>query len=326
MQVMPMKAIRYTEADIDRWDRFVGDSRNGTFMQERKFIGYHGPQRFQDCSLMFYDGRGNLTAVLPAAVKKTTEKTFFSHPGASHGGVVVNQSFGTSEALSLVRILVENCRAGGFKAIEIKPVPRIYQRWPCDEIDFALRRGGFFPAVTELATVLPLGEITAHSHFISGTALRNARKAERAGVVVKETVDYTSYWDMLENNLGRRYGAKPTHTLGEIKELTGRYPGQIRLLAAFCQEVMIAGVVIFLLNSRVINCFYIAQDYDYQQLRPLNLVFYRLINWGGQEGYRYLDWGISTEDKGRLVNHGLFRFKEEFGGRGLLRETYRLEL
>lgn len=323
---MPMKVKKYTDSEFDRWDRFVGLSRNGTIMQERKFIGYHGADRFLDCSLMFFDGRDNLTAVIPAALKKTGEKILYSHPGTSHGGIVVDYSFGTSNALLLVQTLVDHCRAGGFEAIEIKPVPRIYHHWPCDEIEFALRHCGFVPVFTELATVLPLVEGFVPGKYMSGTALRNARKAEKAGVEVRECEDYTTYWSILENNLGRRHGARPTHTLGEIKELTARYPQQIRLWAAFYREVMISGVVVFLLNSRVINCFYIAQDYNFQQLRPLNLVFNRLISWGAEKGYRYLDWGISTEDKGRLVNHGLFRYKEEFGGRGLLRETYRLEL
>lgn len=322
----PVKVINYIDSYADHWDQFVGNSRNGTIMQERRFIGYHGATRFNDCSLMFYDMREKLLAVMPAAVRKTEEKIFCSHPGASHGGVVVNHSFCARDALSLAQTLIENCRAGGFKAIEIKPVPRIYQQWPCDEIDFALRHCGFIPVDTELATVLPLGEITPESNFISKTAIRNARKAEKAGVKVKEAVDYAAYWGILEENLSRRHGARPTHTLGEIKELISRYPDNIKLVAAYYQERMISGVVLFLLNSRVMNCFYIAQDYNYQQIRPLNLIFYRLIDWGIKNGYHYLDWGISTENKGRLVNHGLFRFKEEFGGRGLLRETYRLEL
>lgn len=321
-----VKVINYTDSDFDQWDEFVRNSRNGTIMQERRFIGYHGAERFEDCSLMFYDARDKLTAVMPAAVKKTTEKIFCSHPGLSHGGVVVNHGFGTSEALSLAQTLVENCRSGGFKAIEIKPVPRIYQHWPCDEIDFALRYCGFMPVYTELATVLPLGEITTENYFMSRTARRNAKKAENAGVRVRESVDFATYWSILEANLDQRHGARPTHTLEEIKELTRRYPEHIKLVAAFYQETMISGVVVFLLNSRVSNCFYIAQDYDYQQFRPLNLVFYQLINWGIKKGYHYLDWGISTENKGKLVNYGLFRFKEEFGGRGVLRETYRLGL
>lgn len=89
---------------------------------------------------------------------------------------------------------------------------------------------------------------------------------------------------------------------------------------------MIAGVLVFILNSRVLNCFYICHDEKFQHLRPLNLVFSHLITWGLKEGFNFVDWGISTEKKGKDVNSGLFKFKESFGGRGVLRETYKFTL
>ncbi len=321
-----LKIISYQDSYHNAWDDFVKKSRNGTFMQERKFLGYHGPDRFADCSLMVYDSRDRLAAVIPAASKGPDQQTFCSHPGASHGGIVVGQSFGVSDALMLVNALVEDCRSRDFNSVEIKLVPRIYHHWPCDEIDFALRYNGFAPACTELATVLPLNEITADNPFMTNSARRNVQKAKTMGVTVAESVDYKSYWDVLKANLRQRHNAHPTHSLEEISELACRYPGKIRLVAAYCQSVMIAGVVVFMLNSRGINCFYIAHRAEYQHLRPLNIIFHRLINWGINNGFNYLDWGISTENRGTSVNHGLFRFKEEFGGRGLLRETYILEL
>ncbi|GBF33453.1 hypothetical protein DCCM_2554 [Desulfocucumis palustris] len=321
-----MKIKSYRDSHQDAWDDFVKKSRNGTFMQERKFLGYHPPHRFRDCSLMAYDSRDRLAAVIPAASKGSDQKTFCSHPGASHGGIVVGQGFTTGDALLLVSALIEDCRDRGFKTVEIKPVPRVYLNWPCDEIDFALRYNGFSPVRTELATVLPLKEAAPDNPFMTDSARRNIRKAKTMGVTVTESNDYDTYWDILAANLKNRHNARPTHSLAEIKELSGRYPHNIKLVAAYHQDVMIAGVVVFILNSRVINCFYIAHRPEKQHLRPLNLIFDRLINWGGSNGFYYLDWGISTENRGTLVNHGLFRFKEEFGGRGLLRETYALEL
>jgi hypothetical protein len=35
-----------------------------------------------------------------------------------------------------------------------------------------------------------------------------------------------------------------------------------------------------------------------------------------------LDWGISTEEKGRKLNTELFRFKEGYEGHGVLQESY----
>ncbi|WP_094606551.1 hypothetical protein SPSIL_056940 [Sporomusa silvacetica DSM 10669] len=322
-----LKIEVYNQSHQKDWDNFIGTSRNGTFMQQRTFLNYHPPGRFIDCSLMVYNFHGNLIAVIPAAQKiEGQKKIFFSYPGASHGGIIVDQKFGTCEAMALVPLLTEYCKSNNFNAIQIKMVPRIYHFWPSDEIDFALRYYGFSISTTELATALPIKELAnASDHLIESTQ-RNIRKSQRLGVTIEESNDLTTYWSILTDNLKQKHNAEPTHTLAEITDLTNRYPQSIKLFAAFLQEEMVSGVVVFLLNSRVINCFYIASNNKYQNLRSLELLFYKLISWGMEKGYDYLDWGISTENKGLVINQGLFEFKEKFGGRGILRESYYLDL
>lgn len=322
-----MKINVYNETFKDLWDDFVITSRNGTFMQQRTFLNYHFPGRFTDHSLIVYDAHDKLTAVIPAATKQEgPNRIFSSHPGASHGGIVIDFKFNTNGSLTLVPLLIEYCREKNFKAIEIKLSPHIYHCWPCGEIDFALRYNGFSLSSTEFATVLPLQETELTKHNLANSAQRNINKAEKLGVTIKESRDYSTYWGILTNHLKHRHKAQPTHTLPEILDLKLRYPHSIKLFTAYWQGEMISGVLTFLLNRRVINCFYIASNSDFQHLRSLDLLFYKLINWGKTKGYCYLDWGISTEDKGRFVNQGLCSFKEKFGGRGILRETYYLTL
>lgn len=325
VQMFNMKT--YSQSNEKDWDEFVAASRNGTFMQQRRFLNYHPPGRFVDCSLMVYNSHEKLIAVIPAAEKlEGQKKVFSSYPGASHGGIVVDQKFGVSEAMALVPLFTKYCRSNNFDAIEIKMVPRIYHFWPSDELDFALRYFGFSIGRCELATALPIKELAnASDHLIESTQ-RNIRKAQRLGVTIEESTDFASFWDILTDNLKQKHHAHPTHTLAEILDLTNRYPQSIKLFSSFLQEEIISGVVVFLLNSRVMNCFYIANNNKYQHLRSLELLFFRLINWGMEKSYHYLDWGISTENKGLKVNQGLFKFKEKFGGRGVLRESYFLNL
>ncbi|MGG0789889.1 GNAT family N-acetyltransferase [Peribacillus simplex] len=322
-----MEIKTYTHEFEVEWDEFVQHSRNGTFMQQRQFINYHPLEKFQDFSLMVYDGQNRLIAVIPAALKIEGDVPIFcSYPGASHGGIIIQHRFDTSKALALTPLLIEHCRRLGFKVIEIKMVPRIYQSWPSDEIDFSLRYHGFSPGITELCTVLPLKEIDSADSFMDKNAVRNKNKAINQGVTVKESEDIISFCGILEQNLKKRHNTLPTHTYTEILDLIKKFPGKIKLISAYYQGEMIAGVLVFILNSRVINCFYICHNDKFQHLRPLNLIFSHLITWGKDNGFHFVDWGISTENKGKLVNSGLFKFKEGFGGRGILRETYSLNL
>jgi len=314
----------YSKEFENAWEEFVASSSNGTFMQERKFLGYHPSDKFLDHSLIFMEDK-RIIAVLPAAVVQQKDKRIlYSHPGASHGGLIIKSSLSTKKCLELVSALVEYCAMTGFDYIRLKPVPKVYHSGLSDQLDFALRFSGFEIEYTELATALALkkGKEDFLKQVMSSTAFRNYQKALKSGLSVVEDADINDYWPVLENKLEFSHHAKPTHTLEEIKYLKTLYPDKIKLFAAYKGEILTAGVLAFLLNERVINCFYIAHDDQYQHMRPLNLVFGYMIDWGNQNSFSYLDWGISTEAKGSRVNTGLFQFKEGFGGHGVLRESY----
>lgn len=313
----------YSKELETQWEQFVGSSVNGTFMQERKFLGYH-TDRFSDHSLIFMEDNRILAVLTAAVVKQGDKRILHSHPGASHGGLIIGSNLSTKKCLELVSALVEYCAMNGFDYIRLKPVPKIYHNELSDQLDFALRFSGFEIEYTELATALelPKGEEDFLKRVMNPTAFRNYQKALKSGLSVTLDGDINDYWAVLVNKLKLSHNAKPTHTLEEIKYLMELYPDRIKLFAAYKEDILAAGVLVFLLNERVINCFYIAHDDRYQHMRPLNLIFGYMIEWGRENNFSYLDWGISTEGKGSRVNTGLFRFKEGYGGHGVLRECY----
>lgn len=315
---------RYSKELENEWEEFVTSSVNGTFMQERRFLSYHPSGRFSDYSLMFMDDK-IIIAVLPAALLQQEDKRILvSHPGASHGGLIIKSGLSTKKCLELVNALVEYCTTAGFDYIRLKPVPKIYHKELSDQLDFALRFSGFNLEYTELATVLELkkGEESFIKGVLSDTAYRNYKKALKSGLSVVEDANINDFWPILKNKLKLSHNAKPAHTLDEINLLKTLYPDRIKLFAAYDGVTPVAGVLAFLLNYRVINCFYIAHHDDFQQKRPLNLIFGYMMEWGLKNGFSYLDWGISTEAKGSKINRGLFHFKEGYGGHGVLRECY----
>lgn len=318
----------YSKEFEHEWEGFVSSSVNGTFMQERRFLGYHPSDRFSDHSLIFMEDK-RIIAVLPAAVIEQEDKRILvSHPGASHGGLIIKSSLSTKKCLELVSALIEYCAMAGFDYIRLKPVPKVYHKELSDQLDFALRFSGFRLEYTELATVLELkkDEEFFAKRVMSDTAFRSYQKSLKSGLTVAEDANINDFWPILENKLKHNHNAKPAHTLYEIKHLKTLYPDRIKLFAAYEGVTPAAGVLAFLLNDRVINCFYIAHHDDFQHKRPLNLIFGHIMEWGLKNGFSYLDWGISTEVKGSRVNTGLFRFKEGYGGHGIMRECYLYEI
>ena len=102
-----MKIKKYQPKHINEWNSFVLISNNGTLFHNQQFISYHIEREFIDCSLMIYNDN-KLIALFPAAMKDNS--TVFSHPGASHGGLVIKNNLSFS--------VINNIILPSFLAIE----------------------------------------------------------------------------------------------------------------------------------------------------------------------------------------------------------------
>ena len=76
---------RYTADKLEEWNGFVALAKNGTFLIDRRFMDYHS-DRFADFSIMFYDEKNRLVALLPANRKGDS---VCSHRGLTYGGLVM---------------------------------------------------------------------------------------------------------------------------------------------------------------------------------------------------------------------------------------------
>jgi len=322
---MALSVKRYSEDGRERWDDFVWKANNGTLFHTRRFLGYHAADRFEDHSLIFSEEKSTL-AVFPAALRNVEgRRVLSSHAGASYGGFVYPENLSVRSAFDLVSALTGHCREEGIHAIDMTLPPVIYPQRPSHYLDFALSKNGFGYRKSEISSVIPLdfpaGRILDQFKPEARTAYR---KSVKSGVTVRESDDFASFYPILKKNLNLRHNVSPTHTLEEIVRLKRLFPDRIRLIGAFLGDVMTAGVVNFFCNDRVVLAFYISHDEAYQEVRPVNHLFYEIIKWSIENRYRFLDYGIFTVNED--PNWGLGKFKESFGARGIFRDTFALTL
>jgi len=320
-----LKIEKYTEDFREKWDDFVLESVNGTIFHTRRFLSYHPPDRFEDCSLILKKN-DEIFALFPAVnIEYNGGKTLFSHRGASYGGFVYKQNLSISASFTMVRRLVDFAYSNGFEKIVITIPPIIYSRRPSQYIDFALLKNGFKYLKKELSSVLFLEDSVEENVKKFRQANRTAfRKAIKLGVEVKESEDWDTFYNILKNNLKIRHNVKPTHTLEELIRLKKLFPEQIRLYGAYINNEMIAGVVMFDCNSQVSLAFYISHREEMQKYRAVNLLFYHIIGDSIKRGFKYLDFGIFTVNM--EPNFGLGRFKEGFGATGIFRDTFYIDI
>jgi hypothetical protein len=144
------------------------------------------------------------------------------------------------------------------------------------------------------------------------------------GLNVRETEDYKHFWDVLTANLAARYGIKPVHTLEEIELLASRFPGEIKLYGSYSGDILLAGAVVYL-SENVCHVQYNAASKRGKEMGAQDLIMDFLIK-NYSKSKQFLDFGISTEKDGQVLNTGLVEYKESFGARAEVQDFYEINL
>ncbi len=307
----------YDGSRCAEWDRMVQSSRNGTFLFMRGYMDYHA-HRFNDFSLMAYGRRGKLIAILPAHIDGTTVS---SHSGLTYGGwVIPRRHFYTDTMLEVWDAAASFLRHAGVRKLYYKPVPYIYASYPTDDDRYALFRSGAKWTASQASAAIPL----CMPRLLNETASQHLRKAARAGVMVRLSDDFDSFWPLLEECLMERHSVRPVHSLEEMKLLHSRFPRSIRLFVAERDGRILAGTVVYF-TSRVAHTQYIATTPEGRRGNLLPFLINEVIR-QACGGLAYLDFGSSCTDGGRNLNAGLMLKKSALGGRTVCYDTFRLDL
>lgn len=309
--------IRYTPEYHDTWNDFVASSKNGTFLLDRNYMEYHA-DRFSDHSLLILKN-GKTYALLPA---NADGQTLYSHQGLTYGGLITGSDASADGVRTLFSELNSLLRNEGFTKVVYKPTPWIYHRLPSEEDLYALINVCHASiSVRNISSTIRLNrklKWRRDRHY-------GANKATTNGLtIVQDDNAYDGFWQILTDNLMSTYGAKPVHTLHEIKLLHSRFPENIKLYTAWNGDRMVGGTLLYI-TSQTIHAQYISASQEGKKLHAVDLLFRHIL--GSQcDGYEYFDFGTSNEDGGRYLNTSLIYEKEGFGGRGVCYDTYEWEL
>lgn len=312
-----LKVRPYTDADTDTWDALVKESKNATFLLQRGYMDYHR-DRFTDAS-MLVERRGRPVALFAAS---RDGDIVTAHGGLTYGGLMMPlDGFDGADATEAMRLITDRYRREHISRLICKPVPAIYHRNPAEEETYALWRCGARLTGCSLSSAIDL----ASPRGFNENSRRNRRKAETAEITAAADNKIDEFWSMLGEVLDERHGVKPVHTLDEITMLQRRFPSEIRLFAARnASGTMVAGTLMFMTDT-VAHAQYIASSSEGRANGALPALFAHILahECGNR---RYLDFGISTENGGILLNEGLHHQKYGMGGRGVVYPVYTITL
>ena len=304
---------QYTYEDFDLWNAFVASAKNGIFMHNRNFMEYH-KERFTDNSLMFYEDE-DILAMLPVN-KSGTE--LVSHGGLTYGGFITNTKMKEYKMLECFDVLKSYMKENGFASLIYKTIPYCYYTNPAQEDLYALFRND--------AKVLKI-EPSSVIDFRYPIKLPKGRKAQigrakREGVTIELSTDFDTFIALENSVLSEYHNTKAVHTGAELALLHERFPEQIELYAAMYKGKMIAGSVVFVYQN-VIHTQYLAADEVAREIGALDYCISEIMaKYSATK--QFLDFGISTEDGGRVLNEGLISQKEWFGARTIAYQTWEM--
>lgn len=317
---MSISIHKYEPSNAEDWDAFCTRTNQGTFLHTRRFLSYH-EKRFLDRSLVLRK-KDLIVGLLPAAEKPGDSKTVVSHPGITYGGLLHTGKVMGEVSSKVFESVFKHYAQMGYNQFIYKAVPRIYHNVPCDDDLYAMYRLGAQRVRCDLSSAINL----ANRLPISSRRKRSFIKAKKAGVVIESGSHLLkSMWEILKKNLKQKHDAKPVHTIDEITHLAALFPENIYCSCAIVGSEVVSGIITFETET-CMHAQYIASNEIGYSISALDALFDFLISYSSKRKKQWFDFGISNENEGMLLNDGLYKFKCEFGGGGIVHEHYKINL
>jgi FemAB-related protein (PEP-CTERM system-associated) len=273
----------YDESQAGRWDAFVRNEPSASFfhlsgwlrVMERTF-GYHS------CAA-YCERRGNITGVLPLFFVKNwiLGNCLISTPFAVYGGIAATDNESQTALLDYAKHLA---RIQDVQFLELR------------------NRTGQL-----------LSEFHSSSRHVTFTCELNAnpevnlkrlprdtrymiRKAAKFGLTARHDIDQLEqFHELFAMNL-HRHGT-PMLPRSLLTNLLSEFPGNVDLLMVYSQGKPVCGVLTFLFGDAVLP-YYSGASLEAPQLAANNFLYWELMRWAAEQGYRFFDFGRSKTGTG----------------------------
>ena len=311
-----MRVEKYSRINAICWDDFVSKAKNGHFFFLRDYIEYHS-DRFCDFSLIIYNDKGNIIALLPASIDGDT---VISHGGLTFGGFVCDSKMTVAKMLDVFDNVKQFLKNVGVRMLIYKCMPAIYNKYPSDEALYALFRNNVELYRRDVSFSIYQPDRLGYQE----QRKRAVKKGYKHQYILQQSSKYGEYLSLLDRILIKYHGTHPVHSAEELRMLAAKFPNNIKLYTAEKNGRVEAGTVLFL-QAGVVHTQYLANSDEGKKTGALDC----LLDWLITDVYKdknWFDFGISCEQEGRYLNEGLAAQKEGFGARAVVHDFYRIEL
>lgn len=273
----------YDDSQAHRWDLFVRNEPSASFFHLSGWLRVMQQTFGYRCCALYAERNGQITGVLPLFIIKNwiLGNCLISSPFAVYGGIAAADAESHAALLQHakklackqeVQFLELRNRTGGLLS-EFHHSSR--------HVTFSCELDG--------APEVNLKRLPRDTRYM-------IRKAAKFGLrVVHDPNQLEQFHQLFAMNL-RRHGT-PMFPKSLLVNLMKEFSQQIDLLMVYSDDKPVSGVLTFLFGQTVLP-YYSGASPEAQRLAANNYLYWELMRWAAERGYRFFDFGRSKTGTG----------------------------
>jgi len=288
---MSLQILHFSPADEARWDRFVSEHPQGSPFHLTAWMSSIARTFGYKPRYLLAEDAGEIQAVLPLFLVSNMlmGRALISTPFAVYGGIL-------SKSPEARQALVDEARRLGTSlGVNYVELRNAYPE-QCSGLDRVTRYVTFTQQIgTDAGAILEA--IPRKTRYM-------VRKAMKHPYEVRTTTALSAFLELYSTNL-RRLGT-PAFPERHFSNLLAAFGNSADIREIVLNGKVVAAVLSFYFRDQVLP-YYGAADTAFNEFAPSNFMYYDLMCWAGQRGYRTFDFGRSKKES------GAFDFKAHWG-------------
>jgi FemAB-related protein (PEP-CTERM system-associated) len=286
LQVKPLEA-----AEEKRWDRFVLEHPRASFFH---LTGWKRiiEKTFGHKAQYFYCERdGKITGIAPIfeCSNWLIGRCFISIPLAAYGGIVADDRESEKALLEHSKSLARSASAEYFE-LRVRN-GELFDRFHANQLYVTFH----CPLVPDSATNLK--RLPKDTRYM-------IRKAEKGGLRAQRGMDQLdAFYELFAQSMHRL--GTPVFPSALFGNIVDEFPDHTQLMLVYDGNRPVTGVLSFFFRDTILP-YYAGATPDATRLAANNFMYWELIKWAGEAGFRTFDFGRSKKGT------GAFAFKSQW--------------
>lgn len=254
------------------------------------------------------------------------DKIAYSPLKATFGGIEFYEGILEEDLFEFLNQIIQFLQSLKTESISINSYPESYlTKYQNKILQNCLLKLNFQITHAEQNYEIPITDKSFYETVIGSTAKQLLRTYDKKGYVFQQELNPD--FEFIHAYIARSRERKNRPMTMSLEQLTShfrKFPKNFQLFSVTLSNIMVAVGVTVKINDNIIYTFYLADDESYLKNSPTTFLLSGIYEYGKQNNYKILDFGIAT-DKG-ILNEGLAKFKQRLGAKMSEKKTYILLL